>query len=199
MEIIECEQGSPEWFKHRLGSIGGSSISSVMAKGQGKMRKNLMYRLAGEILSGQNYEGYSNAHMERGLELEDEARNVYSAVSGNEVRQVGLAVRDKYRHYSPDGLINNGIIEVKCTIPSVHIDIIIQNEIPPEYRKQCQWGLSICEVEEIDFISYSPTVIDKPIWIISRPKDQKLIKEMHEEASKFLFEMAMLIKKVKEA
>ena len=47
-EILDMPQGSDEWFAERIGSIGGSSIASVVAKGEGKMRKSLMYRLAGE-------------------------------------------------------------------------------------------------------------------------------------------------------
>ena len=90
MIVFDCEQGSTEWFEARLGSIGGSSISSVVAGGQGKMRKSLMYRLAGEILSGEKYESYSNSHMERGLEQESDARDYYEFITGNEVTQVGL-------------------------------------------------------------------------------------------------------------
>ena len=88
--IDDIEQGSPEWFSQRLGSIGGSSIASVVAGGQGKMRKQLMYRLIGEILSGVNYEGYHNADMQRGIEQESDARNMYEFVTDNEVKEVGL-------------------------------------------------------------------------------------------------------------
>ena len=90
MEIIDCPQLSDEWMKHRIGSIGGSSISSVMAGGQGKTRKKLLYQLAGEILSGEKYEGYSNHHMERGIIQEADARTLYEFMTGNEVEQVGL-------------------------------------------------------------------------------------------------------------
>ena len=90
MEILTCEQGSDEWFAARIGSIGGSSIASCVAKGEGKTRKNLLYRLAGEILSNEKYDSYSNAHMERGIEQEPEARNMYEFIAGKEVTQVGL-------------------------------------------------------------------------------------------------------------
>jgi hypothetical protein len=90
MEIIDIPQGSDEWFTQRLGSIGGSSIASVVAGGQGKTRKTLMYRLIGEILSGVKYDGYQNADMIRGLEQEPDARNLYEFITGNEVKEVGL-------------------------------------------------------------------------------------------------------------
>ena len=88
--IDDIEQGTDAWFTARTGSIGGSSIASVVAGGQGKMRKQLMCRLIGEILSGVKYEGYSNADMQRGIEQEPDARNMYEFITGNEVKQIGL-------------------------------------------------------------------------------------------------------------
>jgi len=197
---IDTKQGDPAWFEARLGSIGGSSIASVVAGGNGKMRTNLLYRLAGEILSGQKYESYSNPHMERGLELEAEARMVYEMEKDCVVRQIGLVKETDYKHASPDGLLDpDGLLEIKCTIPSVHIETIVKNEIPAEYRKQCQWGLHICHRWWVDFVSYSPTVKDKEIWIIRRGRDEKLIRELDEGADKFIMELAALVRKVKEA
>ena len=199
MEIItDCKQGDPEWFKHRLGSIGGSSISSVVAGGKGKMRNNLMYRLAGEILSGVNYEGYSNAHMDRGLEQEDDSLNVYSAVTGNEIYKPALVIATKYTHYSPDSLCDpDGVVECKAAIPSIHIERIITDKIEGNYYKQIQWGLHICERKWCDFVSYSPTVSVKPIWIKRYFRDESTIKELSDGADKFLMEMAAIIRKIK--
>lgn len=200
MEIYkEIEQGSQDWFDLRLGSIGGSSIASVVAGGQGKTRTQLLYRLAGEILSGVKYESYSNPHMERGLEQESEARDVYAMVKEIEVEQVGLVKESAHKHFSPDGLIPNGILEIKCTIPSVHIETILHNEIPAAYRRQCAWGLHICQRGYVDFVSYSPLITDNPILIIRRGRDEKLIRELDEGADKFISELAQVVRKVKEA
>lgn len=200
MEIIaDCEQGDKAWFKHRLGSIGGSSISSVVAGGKGKMRKNLMYRLAGEILSGINYEGYSNYHMDRGTEQEDDSLNVYAAVSGNEIYKPALVKATNYTHYSPDSLCDpDGIIECKSAIPSIHIERIIADKIEGNYFKQIQWGLHICERHWCDFVSYSPTVSIKPIWIKRYFRDERLIEDLKEGVDKFLIEMAKIIRRIKE-
>ncbi len=122
----DIEQLSDEWNQLRLGSIGGSSIASVVAVQKkiwkckkckhewpvrkkkskacpkckhekfdeieipGKTRMDLLYRFAGEILSGQKYESYSNKHMDRGIEQEHEARECYEFITGNKVKQVGL-------------------------------------------------------------------------------------------------------------
>ena len=177
--ITDIDQGSDEWFKMRLGSIGWSSISSVVAGGQGKMRSSLLYRKAGELLSGTTYESYSNAHMERGIEQEADARVAYQWETDNEVVQVALCQSDQpFKHYSPDGLVStilDGIIEIKCVIPSVHVETIISDKVPSAYRKQIQWGLHICEREWCDFVSYSPLVEARPIWIKRVERDEKLI------------------------
>lgn len=198
MEILTCTQGDDAWFAARIGSIGGSSIADVVAGGQGKMRKNLMYRLAGEILSGEKYIDYTNAHMARGIEQESAAREMYSFITDNQVEQVGLIKETAQTHHSPDGMVNpDGIIEIKCVIPSVHIETIISDSVPPGYVKQIQWGLHICQRQWCDFISYSPTIQDRPIWIKRMGRNEALIKDMADGADKFLIEMAMIIRKIK--
>ena len=198
MEIINCEQGSDEWFRARIGSIGGSSIASVVAGGQGKMRKSLLYRLAGEILSGVKYEGYRNADMDRGLEQEADARNVYAMEREVEVQQVGLVRETEFYHYSPDGLIGeDGLIEIKSTIPSVHIETIDTGKIDGGYLKQIAWGLHICRRSYCDFISWSPLVLDYSIWIKRVERDEKLIKDLNEGANKFIDELKSLVLRIK--
>jgi len=198
MEIIECEQGSETWKNYRIGSIGGSSIASVVAKGAGKMRQNLLYRLAGEILSGTKYESFHNEHMLRGLEQEADARNVYAMEKEIEVVQVGLVKLDEFRHYSPDGLIGaDGMIEIKCVIPSVHVETIDTGKIDGGYYKQIQWGLYVTGRRWCDFISYSPTLKNCLMWIRYFNRDEKLITELIEGAEKFIDELKSLVLKIK--
>ena len=198
MEIIrDIDQGSDEWFAQRIGSIGGSSIASVVAGGQGKTRKTLMYRLVGEILSGEKYHGYSNDHMARGVELEAEARQCYEFVTGNTVEQVGMFRYGPHTHFSPDGDLGDGIIEIKCVIPSTHVETILSDKIPAAYRKQCSWGM--LERGYCDFVSYSPTVKDRPIWIKRMDRDIKLIKTLMDGAEKFVDEMLGMVKQIRKA
>jgi hypothetical protein len=198
MEIIELEQGSPEWFEARLGSIGGSTISSVVAGGQGKMRKNLMYRLAGEILSGQSYEGYKNYHMDRGIEQEADARNMYELMTENELHQVGLIRHSPHKHFSPDALCGDwGLVEIKSVIPSVHVETIWSGKVPAAYRKQCQWGLFITESDWCDFVSYSPLVTQRPMWVKRVKKDEELIDTLDIAADKFIAEMLEIVEKIR--
>jgi putative phage-type endonuclease len=200
MEIIkEWEQLSPEWFAAKIGTIGGSSIAQATAKGKGKSRTTLLYRRVGEILSGEKYEGYFNDDMQRGIDLEPEARNLYSFITGIEVEQVALVLTDNpHKLCSPDGLVDpNGSIEVKCVIPSVHAETIDKNKVPPQYKKQIQWGLSICEREWCDFISYCPQIVEKSIFIKRVERDEELIKELHNGADSFIEDMLKIVEKIR--
>ena len=197
MEIIDIVQGSPEWFEARIGSIGGSSIASVCAKGTGKMRNNLLYRLAGEILSGEKYVGYKNDYMDYGVEMEPEARFIYELENSVNVKEVGLIRRDDHKHCSPDGLVgDDGLIEIKCVIPSVHVATICADKIPAEYRKQIQWNLFISERKWADFISYCPKVTDMPIYTKRTVRVEELIEDMDCEAEKFIGELQEIVSKI---
>ena len=195
MKVLDLIQGSDEWHAARIGSVGGSSVSAVMAKGQGKTRKQLLYRMAGEILTGVPYESYKNPHMERGLEQEAEARLAYEMVTGNTVDTVGMFVYGDHKHYSPDGWVEDGIIEIKCVIPSVHIETIISDKVPSVYRQQIQWGL--LHKEWCDFVSYSPLVKDRPIWVRRVYKNESIISGIMSEVDVFIEEMLCLVEEVK--
>ncbi len=198
MEPIKCEPRSDLWYSLRIGSVGGSSISSVVAGGAGKMRKNLLYRLAGEILSGVKYEGYKNADMERGQLQEADGRNVYAMEREVEVYQIGITKEGEFKHYSEDGFVStDGIIEVKSQIPSVHIQTIDTGKIDGGYLKQINWGMKICQRSWCDFISWSPLVLDYPIWVRRVGRDENLIKELNDGADKFIDELKSLVLRIK--
>jgi len=66
MEIINCIQGSPEWFSERLGKLTGSEAQAISANGAGL--KTLVNKLVAERLTGKVENGYTNSDMERGKE-----------------------------------------------------------------------------------------------------------------------------------
>lgn len=104
-----------------------------------------------------------------------------------------------HKHYSPDGLVgDDGMIEIKSVIPSVHVETILSDVVPAAYRKQIQWGLHICERKWCDFISYSPLITDKPIWIKRVYRDEKLIKELDEGAYTFILELKAVVKRIRD-
>jgi hypothetical protein len=114
-QIIECEQGSPEWREARRGLPTASRYGDVLAQGQGKMRNRYRRQLAAEIVSGKVMKTYSNAHMERGKEEEDEILMKYAFDTDAKLQKVGfLRYMLMPTGCSPDGLIgNDGMVETR--------------------------------------------------------------------------------------
>ncbi len=194
----EIEQGSPEWFDLRCGKITASEFSTVMAKGRGnapsKTRQTYMYKLAGEIITGQPSDSYSNHHMERGKEMEPEARAMYELISGNKSEQVGFISKDSIG-YSPDGLIgDNGLLEIKTKLPHLQIAVLLADKVPPEHMAQLQGGLWVSEREWIDFVSYWPGL---PIFIKRVDRDNEMIKTIIENVDIFKTELDEIVGKVR--
>ena len=193
MEIYDCEQGTDEWFQVKLGRPSASSFSKIMAKGKGITRKNYLYKLAGEILTGKHQESYSNKHMEYGIEMEAKAREEYEFLTGVDVRQVGF-IKDGEIGCSPDGLVcEDGGIEVKSVIPSVHIETVKHDKVPPEHKAQIQGCLMVSGREWWDFVSFDPRVKNRPFWKIRVHRDEEYIKELAIQVTMFVIELKKLI------
>jgi hypothetical protein len=153
--IIECEQGTPEWLAARVGIPTASEFSTVMAKGKdgGKSltRKTYMLKLAGEILTGEPMESYSNQHMERGKEQEAEAREAYELMKDADCQQVGFIVNGD-KGCSPDSLIGeDGALEIKTALPHIQVERLLKGDLPAEHRAQVQGVMWVAERQWLDF------------------------------------------------
>jgi hypothetical protein len=199
MDIIDCEQGTEEWFKARMGIPTASEFSTILAKGKdgGKSvgRATYMMKLAGEILTGEPMEAYSNVHMERGKLLEDEARDGYAFMRNVDPTRVGF-VRNGNRGCSPDSLIgDNGGLEIKTALPHIQIDRLIKGTLPAEHRAQVQGNIWLCEREWWDFVSYcSPRL---PLLIVRVPRDDGYIANLAGAVDQFNAELAATVERIR--
>lgn len=199
-EIIDCQQGSKDWFNLRMGIPTASNFSTLLVrppKGEvlGKGAVTYLHKLAGERLMGEPQQNYNNAHMDRGHENEPKARIAYYFETGNDVRQVGF-IRNEMAGYSPDGLVgDNGLIEIKDRLPHLQIKTIVDGVTPAEYMAQIQGGLWVSEREWCDFVSYCPRLL-KP-FVKREYRDDVMIKNIEEMVSVFNNELCVLIEKLK--
>ncbi|QDP57335.1 MAG: putative exonuclease [Prokaryotic dsDNA virus sp.] len=195
MQIFEhIEQGSDEWIAARLGIPTASMFKAIMAKGEGKTRRTYLLKLAGEILTGQPMDNFTNKHMERGHEMEGEARELYAFMSGADVSQVGF-IRSGQKGCSPDGMIGtDGLLEIKTKKPEILIDVLLKDEVPPEHKAQCQGQLWVAEREWIDFAAYWPGL---PIFIKRMTRDEEYIAKVATAVDQFNAELAELVERVR--
>lgn len=194
MQVFDFEQGEEEWFQARMGIPTASKFATVMAKGEGKTRSEYMRKLAGEILTGEPQESFSNGHTERGNLMEDEARQTYAFVESAEIRRVGF-IRNGNKGASPDSLVgNNGGLEIKTAMPHIQIDRLERDRLPPEHKAQVHGNLWLSEREWWDFVSYWPKL---PILTVRVYRDEDYIKTMADEVERFNDELAELVERIR--
>lgn len=162
MKIIDVVQGTPEWKAVRLGKLTGSCVADAFAtlkngKGEAAGRRNLRIQLVLERITGKSQESaYYSADMERGNLLEESARAAYEADTGRFVEAVGFVQHDDLAAgCSPDGLLADGLIEIKCPRAAAHLDYVREG-LPREYYLQMVHGLWLTSVAWADFVSYHP-------------------------------------------
>jgi hypothetical protein len=193
IEIFDTiEQGTPEWLRARMGIPTASEFGTVMAKGEGKTRRTYMLKLLGERLTGEPSESYSNGHMERGKEMEAEARDMYVFMQDVECQQVGF-IRNVDRGASPDSLVGpNGGCEIKTKLPHLQLDVLLRDRLPPEHVAQCQGFLWVAEREWVDFVSYWPKL---PLFVKRVFRDEEYIANLAHEVKVFNSELAQLVER----
>lgn len=198
LEIVACEQGTPEWFSVRSGLPTASEFKTILGvKKDAKeklTRQAYMRKLAGEIITGEPMETYQNAHMERGKIMEDEARNFYCFTRSVEARRVGF-IKNFGAGASPDSLVEpHGGLEIKTALAHIQIERLEKGAMPPEHVAQVQGNLWIAEREFWDFVSYCPKL---PLFVHRVMRDEAYIAELAKAVEQFNEELQALVYRVR--
>jgi hypothetical protein len=200
MKLIECEQGTDAWHRARMGIPTASEFHTVLAKGKGGgeslTRKKYLYRLAGEIITGEPAETFKNAHTDRGHEMEPEARAMYAFMHDAQPELVGFVTNDDgTAGASPDSLIfDDGALELKTKLPALLIEQILSGDFPPEHVAQCQGVLWITGRQWIDIAIYWPKL---PLFVKRAHRDPAYIRTLAAAVSQFNEELAEIVDRVK--
>lgn len=194
VQIITCDQGTDEWRKARAGIPTASEFSTILAKGEGKTRRTYMLKLAGEILTGEPMESFSNAHMERGKIMEDEARDLYIFTQGVDPIRIGF-IRNGDKGCSPDSLIGeDGGLEIKTALPHIQIERLLKDDLPPEHKAQVQGSIWVSDRDWWDFISYWPNL---PMLRKRVTRDNGYIANLAGEVARFNDELAKTVEQIR--
>jgi hypothetical protein len=167
-------QQSPEWYELRAGKMT-ASIASKLVTPTGRpstQYKTEMGRVIAERMLWQEPPAdFDTFWMERGRDLEDEARKWFTVETGLTVEQVGFVESDDgITGFSPDGLVMEEIpqdipvdevlfdhipVEIKVPKPSTHIMYLLANELPKEHKPQVHFAMAITGADHAWFMSYS--------------------------------------------
>lgn len=163
----DLKQGTPEWHAIRVGKVTASNAMVLLTKG----------KIAATGTSGTH--GSGGFWAQRGHVLEEEAIEVYEAVHGCIIERPGFITNDEFPDtgWSPDGLradIRKGI-ECKAFAQMKHLQCI--NIVPQEVYAQCQFGIMVGDLIDMDLVLYNPDVEESELcfYVHTIPRDDKLI------------------------
>lgn len=196
MNMLELQQGSPEWISARVGSLGASQLGDALAKtksGWGASRSNLRSRLVIERLTKKPVETFVSAAMQRGTDLEPQARAMYAFERNCIVQEVGIVKHPTIEgtHCSPDGLVNDeGMVEIKCCGATRHFELLDGGDPEDSYIKQCLWQMACTGRRWVDLTYFHPDMPDLlQLHIIRVERDEDVITKLEEDVAKFLAEV----------
>lgn len=181
----DLQQGSVEWANARIGIPTASHFDKILTPAKlqpSSQAPKYMAHLAAEWIlgyplefdSGQRFSGW----MDRGTNLEDEARAWYEWKYDLNVERIGFILRDDGKvGGSPDGFVgDDGGAEFKVPAMHTHISYLIDPQsLVKEYRAQCNGYMYLGERAWWDIVSYSPKLPpvevrierdDKFIWAL---------------------------------
>ena len=191
VKIHNMEQRSDEWFAIKKGKASASRAQAIGNGGKGL--ENYVIEIMAEYYSIAERENYINEHMQRGIELEPIAKQIYELEHDCEVREIGFAEYNEYIGCSPDGLVGkDGMIEIKCPCDRIYLGILINEKIDSGYVWQCQMNMLILKRKWCDLIFYNPN-FKKSMYI----KRLKADKKTHEKLLKGFEKVEEEIKKIK--
>ena len=182
MRILEAEQGSEEWLAARVGRPSASQFHKlVTSKGKASTSADKYIDLMiSERLTGRSELIFVTDAMQRGTDLEPEARAYYELVTGNEVEEVGFILDDSGEFgCSPDGLVGyDGGVEIKCPAAHNHVAWARKGVCPSKHYAQVQGCMYITGRKWWDFMSYHPDI--KPL-IVRVERDEEFITNLAEQ------------------
>lgn len=177
MIILDCIQGTPEWHDARLSIPTGSGFGKIHT-GTGKASTqagDYMKAKLAEWAWGVPCEGRTTKAMEAGTLAEPQARAYYEFMHDVEVTEVGLVLRDdKMSGASPDGLLDNGGLEIKRRNRDKLIGYHQRGDIYATEKPQIQGNLWICEREWWDFVAFNE---------LAKPFEKRIYRDEHYIAS----------------
>ncbi|OPY04837.1 MAG: YqaJ-like viral recombinase domain protein [Syntrophaceae bacterium PtaB.Bin038] len=174
-------QGTPEWYAVRSGKFTASEDFQQLVTGRKDTVDKLIRKKAAERITGQCVlSDYTNAAMERGRLLEQEAVDLFEMSEGLAVQRVGFIEGSDWHGASPDGLIgDNAGIEIKSRDIHTHLACFLEG-YDKAYKWQIQGNLYVAEREFWYFVSYNPHYahIGKHLYIEKIPRDEALIAQI---------------------
>ena len=146
-------QGSQAWFDARKGMLTGSRVGAILGLNPYSKPDDVLREMIREA-HGAEREFVGNIATDWGNKHENTALAEYENATASMVISTGFYAHTDYVWLgaSPDGIIGEGLIEVKCPF-SQKIKTLAEQ---PHYAAQVQLQLEVTDKSWCDFVTWTP-------------------------------------------
>jgi len=195
MRYHDIEQGTQEWFKARLGKPTTSCFGKLVTptgKRSGQL-EGYADRLVNELITGELQSSQSPTFaMERGIEMEAQAADMYANINGCEFQNGGFITNDDGNcGASIDRLVMKdskviGGLEIKCPLFETQEQYLEDYVFPKKYKPQVQGQLLVCELEWVDFFAFHPETLSLQVRVERDEEYIQLLRDAIEEIDELI-------------
>ena len=189
MKQIHLEQRSQGWLDWRRNGVTASDASVLLGTREGVAPYKTQWQLWAEKSGVVQEEDLSaNPHMQRGIEQEDDARNLMEQALGDAplLPVCGESDQNPILRASFDGITKDGLpVELKCPCETVYQDVKTLKDRSDGYRRafvQVQFQMLVADATHAWLCFYFK---GSPLLPVLIPRDERLMLQLQSEAEDF--------------
>lgn len=210
MRVIDIEQGSEDWLALREGKLTGTKLGKVFAKSRNEgelfnteRRANGFYQLLAERLAVSDGEDGLGSSRERGKALEAIAVALAEHELGLKLVHGKVWQKNDWHITSPDAWTEDEkiAVEIKCLASWKHIQAIVEDEPPVEYRTEyLNYFLVNPKLETLYVYLFDPRFVKQTLqshyWKITREQVQGELARLEDIAEEVEKQIEELVEKL---
>ncbi|CAN7053461.1 unnamed protein product [Brassica rapa subsp. trilocularis] len=156
----DIPQKSEEWFALRKDKLTTSTFSTALGFWKKNRRSELWHEKVYDSESPRVVEDSAKFAMNWGVQMESAAIERYKRIMGCEVGSMGFALHSQEQFHwlgaSPDGVLDVGILEVKCPYNKGKTETVLPwSKVPFYYMPQMQGQMEIMDREWVDLYCWT--------------------------------------------
>lgn len=184
----EYKQQSEAWMLARAGVATASEFDQLVTPKfelrKGQMPDSYLAAKLAERWLGGPLPGFTAFATEQGAILEEECIPWLEFEWSVPIDRVGFITTDDGRAgCSPDGLIGDIGVEIKCPQPQNHVKYLLKNVVPDDYLLQVHGSMYVTGLKQWRFVSYRRLM---PPLVLTVERDEAVIAVIDEAVTLFV-------------
>lgn len=194
MKIINVSQNSLAWLSVRSGVVTASEFGSLFTNKMNIKKldsdgpQTYLHRKLAELWRGGPLPGFNTLDMEFGKLKEEQAIPFFEMKYDMEVKRVGFVMSDDdLTGCSPDGMLADSGLEVKCLQDQNHLKYLLAGQLPEEFAPQVHGSMYATGLKSWHFFAYC---VGFPPLLVVVQRDETIMEMMQEHLTDFSAHLA---------